>query len=230
MSENLRTKSSTTGQPLLDPKASRKGRARGRLSALWASICEQLAILTSTWVTTRLIRRDIGLSGVRSLQDLVDIVAAKRGRPITLTVAPLPPEVSGFCVRGKERDYIVVDSTASELTRLHVGLHELFHLWEEHPAEDAPEQTISSDVVGHLFPGLKPEPIQNVLSGLARQLLPWLGPDPISVFGRSHYRKSHERRAETFATVMLQRHLELRAHQRRTEYVTSALAHRRTGV
>ncbi|MFJ5779956.1 hypothetical protein [Streptomyces sp. NPDC093094] len=191
---------------------------------------DQLATFAATWATTRLIRRSIGLSGVRSLQDLVDIVAAKRGRPITLVEVPLPAEVSGFCARGRDRDYIVVDAGAGELTRLHVSLHELFHLWEEHPADDTLEPLVPDEAVRHLFPGLKPEPVQKVLGRLARQVLPELGPGPLQVFGRSHYRKSHERRAETFATVMLQRHLELRTQERRTDYVTSALAHRRTGV
>ncbi|WP_190016692.1 hypothetical protein [Streptomyces lucensis] len=170
-----------------------------------------MAIFAATWSTTRLIRRDIGLSGVRSLQDVVDIVAAKRGKPITLSEASLPPEVSGFCARGRDRDYIVVDANASELTRLHASLHELFHLWEEHPGDDNEQEPISPDVVQQLLPGLKPESVVQVLA-------------------RSHYHQDHERRAETFATIMIERHLELRQHQRPAEYVTSALAHRRTGV
>ncbi|MEU7198105.1 hypothetical protein AB0B04_32060 [Streptomyces xinghaiensis] len=204
MSESWSSKSSLAGEHPDRPKH----RAPG---ALWATLREQLAIFVATWSTTRLIRRDLGLSGVRSLQDLVDIVAMKRGKPITLSEAPLPPEVSGFCARGRERDYIVVDSGASELTRLHASLHELFHLWEEHPAETGPAQAISPDVVRHLLPGLKPGPVQKVLT-------------------RSHYEETHERRAEAFATVMLGRHLELRSDQRHTGFLSSALAHRRSGV
>ncbi|MGW0333485.1 ImmA/IrrE family metallo-endopeptidase [Streptomyces sp. NPDC003011] len=211
MNESRSKKPCSTEEPSALVSAGACDRTRRRTSSLRASAREQLAIFTATWSTTRLIRRDIGLSGVRSLQDLVDAVAMKRGKPITLTEVPLPPEVSGFCARGRDRDYIVADANASELTRLHVSLHELFHLWEEHPADDGTPQPIAPDVVRQLLPGLRPEPIQKVL-------------------GRSHYRKSHERRAETFATVMLQRHLELRTHESRTDYVTSALAHRRTGV
>ena len=130
---------------------------------LWGAIREQMAIFTATWSTTRLIRRGIGLSGVRSLKDLVDIVAAKRGKPIILTEV-LPPEVSGFCARGRDRDYIVVDANASELARLHVSLHELFHLWDEHPADHSPHEPIPPDVVRQMLPGLKPEPVLKVLA------------------------------------------------------------------
>ncbi|MEV6808938.1 hypothetical protein [Streptomyces sp. NPDC051132] len=205
-SSTAKRRSSHRGQT--DPAP---GRRPGKLRLLWPSAREQLAIFAATWSTTRLIRRDIGLSGVRSLQDVVDIVAAKRGKPITLTEASLPPEISGFCARGRDRDYVVVDVNASELTRLHSSLHELFHLWEEHPGDDSKREPISPDVVQQLLPGLKPRPVLKVLA-------------------RSHYQADHERRAETFATIMVERHLELRRHQRPTEYVTSALAHRRTGV
>ncbi|MFF3957418.1 hypothetical protein ACFYY1_30030 [Streptomyces sp. NPDC001890] len=148
---------------------------------------------------------------MRTLQGLVDTVARKRGKPITLTRAPLPPEVSGFCARGQDRDFIVVDSHASELTQLHASLHELFHLWEEHPAEDSTRQPMSEDVVRQLLPGLKPGPVLQVLT-------------------RSHYEEAHERRAEAFATVMLERHLQLRSDQHQTGFLTSVLSHRRSGV
>ncbi|MER5466256.1 hypothetical protein ABT010_37560 [Streptomyces sp. NPDC002668] len=182
----------------------------GESRSVWASAREQLAIFFATWSTTRLIRRDLGLSGVRSLQGLVDTVAKRRGKPITLTEAPLPPEVSGFCARGEERDFIVVDARASELTRLHASLHELFHLWEEHPSSDA-HQPMTEDTVRQLLPGLKPGPVLQVLT-------------------RSHYDNAHERRAEAFATVMLERHLQLRDSQNSTGFLTSAFAHRRSGV
>ncbi|MEV6397348.1 hypothetical protein AB0M39_21675 [Streptomyces sp. NPDC051907] len=148
---------------------------------------------------------------MRSMQGLVDIIATRRGRPITLTEAPLPPEVSGFCARGRERDFIVVDANASELTRLHASLHELCHLWEEHPSDDSAQQPMTEDTVRQLLPGLKAGPVLQVLT-------------------RSHYDSAHERRAEAFATVMLQRHLQLRRDQNNTGFLTSALAHRRSGV
>ncbi|MFJ6516158.1 hypothetical protein ACIQMO_29910 [Streptomyces sp. NPDC091406] len=159
----------------------------------------------------RVIRQDLGLSGVQTMQALVDAIANDRNKPITIKEAPLPPQVSAFCAQGDDRDFIVVDSTASELTRIHSILHELFHLWENHPSrEGATDPPMSHDAVRHLLPGLKPGPALRVLS-------------------RSHYDNDHERRAEAFATLMLQRHLRLREDQP-TWAVQSALAHRRSGV
>ncbi|MEU2855989.1 hypothetical protein [Streptomyces syringium] len=191
------------------PDPGRQNRPPGSLGA---SLSEQFAIFLATWSTTRLIHRDLGLSGVRDMQGLVDAVAIKRGKPITVTEAPLPPEVSAFCARGRDRDHVVVDSNASELTRLHAQLHELFHLWEEHPADDtAHDQPMTEETVRQLLPGLKVGPVLQILT-------------------RSHYDSAHERRAEAFATVMLQRHLQLRRDQASNGLITSALTHRRTGV
>ncbi|MFD5429066.1 hypothetical protein [Streptomyces sp. NPDC127084] len=190
---------------------SRADRQRHKVSSFLASAREQLAISYATWSTTRLIRRDLRLSGVRSMQGLVDTIAERRGKPITLTEAPLPPEVSGFCARGRDRDYIVVDANASELTRLHASLHELFHLWEEHPPSSNDDHRMTEETVRQLLPGLKPGPVLRVLT-------------------RSHYANVHERRAEAFATVMLERHLRLRSSGNSSGFLTSAFSHRRSGV
>ncbi|MER5985647.1 hypothetical protein [Streptomyces sp. NPDC001787] len=179
--------------------------------SLLDSVREQISIFLATRSAVRLIRREIGLSGGLSIQALVDHVALKRGKPITLTEAPLPPQVSGFCARGRDRDYIVVDAGASELTRRHSSLHELFHLWKEHPTEHSAHQSVTEDVVRQLLPGLNPGPVVQVLT-------------------RSHYHDDHERRAEAFATVMLDRYLQLTEDQQQTGLVTSALSHRRSGV
>ncbi|MBO0657272.1 hypothetical protein J1792_32535 [Streptomyces triculaminicus] len=179
--------------------------------SLWRALREQCAILVATWSITRLIHRDLGLSGIRDIQDLVDAVATKRAKPITVTAVPLPPEVSAFCARGRDRDHIVVDANAAELTRLHAQLHELFHLWEEHPSGDDNDQPMTEETVRRLLPGLKPGPVLQVLT-------------------RSHYDSAHERRAEAFATVMLQRHLRLRRDRNTDGLITSTLTHRRTGV
>ncbi len=181
-------------------------------SSPWTSLREQLAVLFATWSVTRLVHRDLRLSGVRDMQGLVDAVAVRRNKPITITEVPLPQQVSGFCARGKDRDFIVVDSTANELTRLHASLHELFHLWEEHPADDgSSDRLMTEETVRQLLPGLKTGPVLQVLN-------------------RSHYDSAHERRAEAFATVMLQRHLELRRDQHTNGFLSSALSHRRSGV
>ncbi|MFG2830574.1 hypothetical protein ACGFWI_24415 [Streptomyces sp. NPDC048434] len=181
-------------------------------SSPWTSLREQLAVLFATWSVTRLVHHDLGLSGVRDMQGLVDAVAVRRNKPITITEVPLPQQVSGFCARGKDRDFIVVDSTANELTRLHASLHELFHLWEEHPTDgDSSDQPMTEETVRQLLPGLNAGPVLQILN-------------------RSHYDSAHERRAEAFATVMLQRHLELRRDQSINGFLSSALSHRRTGV
>ncbi|MFF8387344.1 hypothetical protein ACF053_27390 [Streptomyces kanasensis] len=148
---------------------------------------------------------------MRTLQDLIDTVAARRGKPITVTEVRLPPEVSAFCARGKERDFIVIDATASQLTRLHAALHELFHLWEEHPAEGHTPRPMSEETVRQLLPNLKAGPVLQVLT-------------------RSHYDDAHERRAEAFATVMLERHIRLRGSEDSDGFLTSAFTHRRSGV
>ncbi|WP_189969022.1 hypothetical protein [Streptomyces violascens] len=172
-----------------------------------------MAIKLSAWSTTRLIRRDLGLSGVRDMQSLVDAIAQKRGRPIVIAEEPLPAKVSGFCVRGRKVDFIVVDSNASELTRLHSTMHELFHLWDEEP--EAQDTSASAETAAEAV----------------RQLLPDLDPEAVrKVLARSHYDNPHERRAEAFATVMVQRHLKLGGPATKDNYIGSALAHRRSGV
>ncbi|GAA3086597.1 hypothetical protein GCM10020000_86610 [Streptomyces olivoverticillatus] len=180
------------------------------LARRWHALKEDIQILRATRSTARLIRRDIGLSGVRDIQGLIDTIAERRNRPISVNFAPLPPEVSGFCARGKERDVVVVDSGASELTRLHVILHELGHLWEDDPSHDS-EHPIDEEFVRELLPGLNPGTVLRVLA-------------------RSHYDTKHERRAEAFATVMVQQHLQLDRRQDENGSMLSALAHRRTGV
>ncbi|MCX5103463.1 hypothetical protein [Streptomyces sp. NBC_00439] len=178
----------------------------------WESLREQLAIASATRSARRQIRRDLGLSGVQDLQGLVDAVAASQNKPITIREVPLPLEVSALCARGTDRDFIVVDSQAAELTRLHAVLHELFHLWEEHPSDvEDSDLPMTEETVQQLLPGLNPGPVLQVLT-------------------RSHYDKAHERRAEAFATVLLQGHLALRTDQNSTGFLTSALAHRRSGV
>ncbi|KOU50138.1 hypothetical protein ADK54_09935 [Streptomyces sp. WM6378] len=172
-----------------------------------------MAIKLSAWSTTRLIRRDLGLSGVRDMQSLVDAIAQKRGRPIAIAEEPLPAKVSGFCVRGRRVDFIVVDSNASELTRLHSTMHELYHLWDEEP--EAQDTSASAETAAEAV----------------RQLLPDLDPEAVrKVLARSHYDNPHERRAEAFATVMVQRHLKLGGAATKDSFIGSALAHRRSGV
>ncbi|MFB7512959.1 hypothetical protein [Streptomyces sp. NPDC056144] len=148
--------------------------------------------------------------GASDMDAVVRAVEEKRGKRIVTVRVPLPPEVSAFCVRGHDRDYVVVDSGAGELTRAHSTLHELFHLWEEHPAEDGGHDlAMDEEAIRLLLPGVKPEAVLRVLT-------------------RSHYAKKAELSAETFATTMLQR-LQFDA-SRGDETVSSTLAHRSAGV
>ncbi|MFD9562226.1 hypothetical protein [Streptomyces sp. NPDC059994] len=130
---------------------------------------------------------------------------------IKITEAPLPSEVSGFCARGRECDYIVADSRANELLRLHVLLHELYHLLSQHqPADGDGHQPMSDNLLGELLPGVKPGVVAKILN-------------------RSHYASPDERDAEVFATLMLQR-LHLSTDQTSNGMLTSAFTHRRSGV
>ncbi|MEU2764515.1 hypothetical protein ABZ712_31770 [Streptomyces sp. NPDC006906] len=182
-----------------------------RTTSRWAAFKDQLAIANTTWTTRREIRRDLGLSGIQDLQGLIKAVATRTGKPINVRRHSLPLAVSAMCARGEDRDFILIDSNAAELTQLHAILHELFHLWDDHPSDEAePHPPLSQHAVQQLFPGLNPGPVVQVLC-------------------RSHYAAKHERRAEAFATVML-RHITLTMDDESVGFVSSALAHRRSGV
>ncbi|MET9427814.1 MULTISPECIES: hypothetical protein [unclassified Streptomyces] len=144
------------------------------------------------------------------MDSVVRAVEERRGKSIVIFRVPLPPEVSAFCIRGHDRDYVVVDSQAGELTQAHSTLHELFHLLEEHPAEDGSHDLeMDEETIRLLLPGVKPEAVIKILT-------------------RSHYAKEAEWGAETFATTMLQR-LQL-SRTRWDESVSSTFAHRSAGV
>lgn len=193
------------------PSTFPKRRPDERIKSRWASFKAQLAIAYTTRAARREIRRDLGLSGAQDLQGLINAIALRSGKPITVRQHPLPLAVSAMCARGDDRDFILVDSNAAELTRLHAILHELFHLWDDHPSDaDDDQPPLSQEAVRQLFPGLKAGPVVQVLS-------------------RSHYAAKHERRAEAFATVMLG-HITLTMADEGTGFLSSALAHRRSGV
>ncbi|MFD7283833.1 hypothetical protein ACFV80_44325 [Streptomyces sp. NPDC059862] len=165
----------------------------------------------------RIIRKDIGLSGVKDIKGLVKVVAARRGQSIKVVSQPLPSGVSAFCFSTPECDYIVVDGTANELTRFHAILHELGHFLlddEEQdcgPLGDADDDPVSRELVQQCAPALNPDGV-------------------VRIFRRSHYATAGERRVEAFATVMLDRHLALRRGKGQ-DGLAATFAHRRgTGV
>lgn len=178
----------------------------------WAAASEQVAIRWETHRTARLIRRDIGLSDVHDIDDLIGLVSARRGKPIKVLRLPLPTKVSAFCISTPRVDFVVVDSTASGLTQLHATLHELGHFLLDGDQVDqaASHEPLPGDLLEQLVPALDPQAVTNY-------------------FKRSHYASKQERRVEAFATVMLERHLALR---RDTDAggLASTFTHRRTGV
>ncbi|WP_434598526.1 ImmA/IrrE family metallo-endopeptidase [Streptomyces sp. A5-4] len=182
-----------------------------RTTRRWRDLLDGFAIYRDTRRTARAIRKDVGLAGVCDIDDLIELVSARRGRPITVRAEPLP--VSAGCGSSRHFDSIVVDSGASELSQLHAKLHELGHL-----LYDAPSRGIVGSAEAHK--PLDPD--------LAKQLFPGLKADEVSAFfKRSHYDTTQERRVEIFATVMLERHLLLRGS---ANSVTSIFTHRSAGV
>ncbi|GAA0612668.1 hypothetical protein [Streptomyces crystallinus] len=188
----------------------RKRSAAPGATGRWAALREQWSIQKTTWAMTRLIRRDIGLRHVADLQGLLNAVAAKLGKPITVVTVDLPPGISGFSARGRDRYYIAVARTVSEFTRITTTLHELGHLWVNPSSCDGSDGPMTEDMVRQLLPGLNPGPVLKILR-------------------RSHFDDAHEREVEVFATLILQR-LPLGDDQIRSGSLTSGLAHRRSGV
>ncbi|MGC5263950.1 hypothetical protein ACPXCO_23315 [Streptomyces cyaneofuscatus] len=194
-----------------DPGPGRADAHPRRTVRRWRDLLDGLAIYRDTRRTARAIRKDVGLSGVCDIDDLIELVAARRGRPITVRTEPLP--VSAACGSSVDHDSIVVDSGSGELSQLHATMHELGHL-----LYDAPRAACQRSGEAH-------EPMAEEL---ARQLFPGLKPAEVSsFFRRSRYDSQQERRVEIFATVMLERHLLLRGG---ADFVTSTFTHRSAGV
>ncbi|MFE9250702.1 hypothetical protein [Streptomyces sp. NPDC007088] len=193
-----------------DVRARRAALAR-RTARRWRNLLDGVAIYRDARRTARVIRKDVGLLGVCDIDDLIKLVSARRGRPITVRAEPLP--VSAACGSSLYSDSIVVDSGASALTQLHAKMHELGHLLFDAPSWECERST---------------EAHEPMAPDLARQLFPGLKADEVSsFFKRSRYDSKQERRVEIFATVMLERHLLL--HES-ADSVASTFTHRRAGV
>ncbi|MFF8715244.1 hypothetical protein ACF07T_28005 [Streptomyces sp. NPDC015184] len=177
-----------------------------RPAGVWQALREHCGLLAATWSARRLVRREFAL--VHDMASVVRAVEAKRGRPVVITEAALPSEVSAFCMHGRDQDHIVVDVWSSELTKMHSMLHEVCHLMDGEPSEEE-GQPMDEEAVRRILPGLKPAGVLRVLN-------------------RSHYDRACERRAEAFATEMLQR-----LHLGRSgghDVMCSAFSHRSAGV
>jgi hypothetical protein len=162
----------------------------------------------------RLVRRALRLPrGPLSLEDLVDAVAAARGKPIEVVHRRLAPRVTGFCAVREDRDVIVVDATAPRFLQIVITCHELFHLLhDDAPPDDSP---IDPETARALMPGIGPDMVEMVLLG--RCLDGEEEPDPV------------EHLAEVGGTVLMQL-LDLTPGAAATGAYTSALEHRRPGV
>ncbi|GAB7101842.1 hypothetical protein JCM4814A_01560 [Streptomyces phaeofaciens JCM 4814] len=180
-----------------------------------ARVRGQLAILREARAAARLIRKDFGFADVLDIDSLVDLVARRRGKPISVLYLALPLGVSAFCIATPERDFVAVDGKASELTQLSSIAHELGHLLFD-DSEDAEVPLETGD--------------GNPLSrDLALQIAPALHPDAVTAFfERSHYDSRIERKVEAWATVMVDRNIALR--QPEAHGFTTTFTHRRTGV
>ncbi|MEU1076483.1 MULTISPECIES: ImmA/IrrE family metallo-endopeptidase [unclassified Streptomyces] len=192
---------------LRDPRP----RGADALARRWRELLDSLTIYREIRRTARAIRRDVGLSGVYSLDDVIAFVSARRGRPILVHFEPLP--VTAACSSSADHDRIVVDSNASELLQLLAILHELGHLLYDAPRSacqrsDEAHEPMAQELARQLFPGLKSAEVT-------------------SFFRRSRYDSKQERRVEIFATVMLERHLLLKSS---ADFDSSTLTHRRAGV
>lgn len=215
---NTRTRRSDAPKTPGAPGESRNDEAASRrLSAAlpnWAAgLMEPFAARHETRVAAKLIRKDFGLSDVRDIGSLVDLVARRRGKPISLQYLALPPRVSAFYFATAEEYFIVVDANANELTRLASIAHELGHI-----LFDDEDSDMAEDAAGDPLP-----------QELAQQLVPALNPQfVVKYLKRAHYDSPSERKVEAFATVMLERHIALPSTA--PDDLMSTFTHRRTGV
>jgi hypothetical protein len=154
----------------------------------------------------RRIRKDLALSASPTLQEAIDAVAARRGRPVKLIVEPLPIRVSGYCAQGEAADYIHVDAHASALLQYQVVCHELIHLFRGHTPEA--HGALDDETAEALFGTISPDVVRLVL-------------------GRDRYEEDAELEAEIIGTVLLQC---LDLSQSGNEALTASLEAGRTGV
>jgi hypothetical protein len=166
-----------------------------RESRVVVAVRDELSLASDRRYAIRVIRKDLGLTPDQGLNDLIEAVARKRGREITVVHRPIPPsEDSGYCVHGITRDTLLIDEHASPRQRGHITAHELFHLLEE----DSP--TCGDDEESHAV--IDPRVIASVLSALPEDLVHEVLNRPVRIHGRSNYSHRAEQRAEVFASVV----------------------------
>lgn len=140
----------------------------------------------------RIIHDELGLRPGQGPQKLLDTVAHKRRRTITVQKLPLPAHISGFCVQGETEDTIVITANTSERQGLHVLLHELYHLLSGGPGDAERHAVTACDLldphlVAEQLPSLPADVVRDVLARPARL--------------RTGYEDDEEWSAEVFATI-----------------------------
>ena len=96
------------------------------------------------------------------VEDMLDHLSARRGRPIRLLVEPLPEAVSGVLMSTPRADYVAVSKEASPERQVSVVCHEIAHVLLGH---DHPDSLASSLVETGLLSGLNPELVKSVVAG-----------------------------------------------------------------
>ncbi|MGW3390748.1 ImmA/IrrE family metallo-endopeptidase [Streptomyces cinereoruber] len=166
----------------------------------------------------KVIRRDIGLSEVQSLEDLVALASKRRGKPITISYRAIARRETAYCASSPDHDYIVADSGANELIRAQAVLHELGHLLLDHRSRSdyaqghETEGVMSVDIARALFPGLDPEHVQATLR-----------------MRSCDFTSEEEQEVEILGTLLIERVVKLRATTEQG-LVESTFEHRRGGV
>lgn len=118
------------------------------------------------------------------LQQFIQVLAAERGRPIT--VLPIPARPNGPCgllAATDEVDYILYAADTSPMHQQHILLHEIAHLLCEHHRAPAAEGAQGGASFAGLLPRLPQELVNRVL-------------------GRTAYSEPQEREAELLATLI----------------------------
>ncbi|WOT40614.1 toxin [Streptomyces coeruleorubidus] len=116
-----------------------------------------------------------------NINDLVDQVEERRGRPISLVPMPLPADRGpcGLWVATPEVDYVIYQANTRKAHQGHIVLHEIGHMLCDHRSTPAEEREVS------------------------RLLLPNIDPSVVRVvLGRTRYDRNEEKAAELVASLI----------------------------
>lgn len=166
------------------------------------------------------ILNDLVLPDPWNSRELVDRIAERRGRPITVTAVPpdvmndsdnaTEDKVCGLWVNTDDHDYLLYSAEAPALTADLTICHELGHMLFAHElsTKKAPD-------------ALTPPPFD--LDGLT-EWLPDLDPDAVrALLGRSSFSARREFEAEYLATLMMDRARGGRTDSRRHRMMSTFL-------